>query len=205
MVESGPGELRQCDMILMDSSPLIYLAKAGRLDLLLKISRRIYVPDEVYYEAAGRWYAPYAPTDNPPPDAELIKKFTSENHDRFQIVPTQLGSLLQRDRLAGVATEMDNAGEMAAVSVYERRKELTGNKAPVLVIFEDTEIPVRLTNKNVHLLSTFGFFLAMEKAGYLVSAQDAYDAIPFEYRPSGLAVDKSVRGDTSYGDLVNNP
>lgn len=205
MVEADPAGLRQCDMILMDSSPLIYLAKARRLDLLLKVSSRIYVPDEVYYEAAGRWYAPYVPTDNPPADAELIKDFMSENHDRCQIVPTQLGSLLQRDRLAGIATEMHNAGEMAAVSVYERRKELTGNRAPVLVIFEDTEIPVRLANKDVHLLSTFGFFVAMEKAGYLASALHAYDAIAAGYRPSAIAVDKSVRGDTSYSDLVSKP
>lgn len=203
MVEPGPDKLRQCDMILMDSSPLIYLAKAGCLDLLLKISRRIYIPDEVYYEAAGRWYAPYASPDSPPADAELIKNFMSENHDRFQIVPTQLGALLQRDRLAGAATEMDNAGEMAAVSVYERRKELTGARAPVLVIFEDTEIPVRLANKDVHLLSTFGFFVVMEKAGYLVSAQKAFDAIPAGHRQSAIAVDASVRGDTSYSDLVN--
>lgn len=199
------GSLRQCDMILMDSSPLIYLAKAGCLNLLLHFARRIYVPDEVYFESAGRWFDPYLANVPPPADAVQIRDFMRVNADRFQTVQTQLGFVLQRDRLAGLPVDVANAGEMAAVSVFERRRELTGLREPVLVIFEDSEVPLRFANKDVHLLSTFALFLVMEKAGYLVSAQAAFNTIPAGERPSRLPVDVSVVGDTSYVGLIDRP
>jgi hypothetical protein len=193
-------ELRACDMILMDSSPLIYLAKAGCLELLLHFSARVFVPDEVYFEAAGRWFGNEAlpQATAPPADAVAIFKFISENADRFQIVSTQIGSMLAQQRRAGQAPKLDNAGEMAAVSVYERRRELTGDRLPVLVVFEDTEVPLRFSRKDAHLLSTFGLLVAMELAGHLPSAQQAFERIPAAERPSSLPVDVSVRGDSDY-------
>lgn len=196
------GEVRQCDMILMDASPLIYLAKANCLGLLLNFAKHVYVADEVYFECAGRWFDPYAGYGEPPQDAIQIAEFVKVNKNRIVIKDTQLGAELKKRRLVGERVEIQNAGEMAASSLFDRRREITGGRKPVLVIFEDTEVPLRFVGKDVHLMSTFALFVAMEKAGYLKSAQDAFESIPNDSRPSDIPVDESISGDTSYGTLL---
>lgn len=191
---------RACGMILMDSSPLIYLAKADCLALLLHFNAVLFVPDEVYFEAAGRWFGPNA-TDaaaTAPADAKVVFDFIVAHPQVFQIVETQLGELLRLQRATGVSVNMTNAGEMAAVSVYERRKELTGGRQPVLVIYEDSELPHRLRAKDAHVLSTYALLLTMEKAGHLPSAAAAFNRIAPGSRPSNLPFDHSIKGDTVY-------
>lgn len=192
-------------MVLMDSSPLIYLAKADCLHLLLKIGARIFVPDEVYFEAAGRWLEPDPEpklTESPPKDATDIAAFIADNAEHFQVVATQLGSLLAQQRRNGLNPKIDNAGEMAAASVFDRRRELTGDRLPVLLVFEDSEVPLIFAQKDVHLLSTYAFLVAMEMAGHLPSAQIAFDRIPVGQRPAKKVVDQSVRGDTEYRSMI---
>jgi hypothetical protein len=196
------GEIRQCNMILMDASPFIYLSKAHCLELLLNFANAIYIPDEVYFECAGRWCAPYSGYGEPPADAIQISKFVQTNKDRIFIKETQLGADLKKRRLAGEKVEIQNAGEMTAVSLFDRRREFTGGREPVLVIFEDTEVPLRFAGKDVHLMSTFALFVAMEKAGYIACAQDAFESIPCGSRPSNIVVDESIQGDTRYSKLL---
>lgn len=197
--------VRTCDMVLMDSSPLIYLEKADCLHLLLKFEARIFMPDEVYFEAAGRWLGP-DPAPNldasPPKDALVIARFIADNAEHFQIVETQLGSLLAQQRRSGLDPKIDNAGEMAAASVFDRRRELTGDRLPVLLVFEDTEVPLIFAQKDVYLLSTYALLLAMEFAGHLPSARAAFERIPTGERPATKRTDKSVRGDTEYRSMI---
>ena len=47
--------MRRCDLIVMDAGPLNMLAIADRLDLLLAVGLRVYIPDEVYFEAAEKF------------------------------------------------------------------------------------------------------------------------------------------------------
>ena len=202
--------LRTCDMILMDASPLIYLAKAGLLDLLLNFGRTIYVADEVYHEVCGRWFSSPAgsatgisSSTDAPPDAGAIHRFIQDNAERFQIVPTQLGQMLSNVRATRQDPGMRDAGEMASVSVYDRRLELTGARDPVLLIFEDTEVPLRLAAKDAHILSTYGLFVAMASAGLLLSADEAYESIPIGGRPAKPGIDASLKGDTEYESLLS--
>jgi hypothetical protein len=193
---------RQCDMILMDASPLIYLAKADCLDLLLNFVKRVYISDEIYFECAGRWFAPHTGNGEPPSDAIQIAEFVRANSQKIIITDTQLGVQLKKDRLLGGKVDIQNAGEMSARSLFDRRREITGGRAPVLVIFEDTEVPLRFAGKDIHLMSTFALFLAMEMAGHISSAQDIFDAIPSGFQPSIVPIDESVSGDTTYSDLL---
>lgn len=195
-------EERQCDMILMDASPLIYLAKAHCLELLLNFAKNIYVPDEVYFESAGRWFDPYSGYGIPPQDAIQIAEFAGGHQGKIIVKDTQLGVELKKRRLAGDKVEIQNAGEMAARSLLDRRREITGGRAPVLVIFEDTEVPLRFAGKDIHLMSTFALLLAMEKAGHIDSAQRAFDSIPAGARPSGSPIDESVSGGSTYSALL---
>lgn len=199
------GGVRACDMVLMDSSPLIYLAKADCLHLLLKFEARVFIPDEVYFEAAGRWLGPDPSpklTEHPPKDALDIARFIADNAEHFQIVETQLGALLAQQRRNGLDPKIDNAGEMAAASVFDRRRELTGDRLPVLLVFEDSEVPLIFAQKDVHLLSTYALLVAMELAGHLPSAQAAFERIPAGQRPSTKAIDKSVRGGSEYRSML---
>lgn len=178
----------------MDSSPLIYLAKADCLHLLLKFQARIFIPDEVYFEAAGRWLGPDPEpklTESPPKDATDRAAFIADNAEHFQVVATQLGSLLAQQRRNGLNPKIDNAGEMAAASVFDRRRELTGDRLPVLLVFEDSEVPLIFAQKDVHLLSTYALLVAMEMAGHWPSAQIAFDRIPAGQRPSRKVIDQS--------------
>lgn len=186
----------------MDASPLIYLAKANCLDLLLHFAKRIYVSDEIYFECAGRWFEPYVESGEPPPDAIQIAEFVSANRHKIVITDTQLGDQLKKDRLAGGKVNIQNAGEMSARSLFDRRREITGGRAPVLVIFEDTEVPIRFAGIDVHLMSTYALFVAMEVAGYIHSAQGVFDSIAAGSRPSDTPIDDSIFGDTSYTDLL---
>lgn len=196
-------ELRQCDMILMDASPLIYLAKARHLDLLLNFASHIYVADEVYFECAERWLKPFVTDGDAPQDAIQIAEFIRANEKNISVKETQLGQQLRKLRLANEKVDIQNAGEMAAVSLFDRRREITGGRDPVLVIFEDTEVPLRFANKDVHLMTTFALFVAMERAGYIESALDAFESIPKGSRPSEIVVDKSIMGDTTYRKLLS--
>lgn len=195
-------EERQCDMILMDASPLIYLAKADCLELMLNFAKRVYVSDEVYFECAGRWFDPYVGNGEPPSDAIRIAEFVHANSEKIIIKDTQLGSQLKKDRLAGGKVEIQNAGEMSARSLFDRRREISGGCSPVLVIFEDTEVPLRFAGSDVHLMSTFALLLAMEIAGYINSAQEIFDLIPAGFQPSNIPIDESVIGGTTYSDLL---
>ena len=47
--------MRRCDLIVMDAGPLNMLAIADRLDLLLAVGLLVYIPDEVYFEAAEKF------------------------------------------------------------------------------------------------------------------------------------------------------
>ncbi len=46
--------MRACDLVIMDAGPLIKLALADRLDLLLCFDRHVYIPDEVEFEAVHK-------------------------------------------------------------------------------------------------------------------------------------------------------
>ena len=48
-------KMRRCDLIVMDAGPLNMLAIADRLDLLLAVGLLVYIPDEVYFEAAEKF------------------------------------------------------------------------------------------------------------------------------------------------------
>ena len=58
--------MRSIDLIIMNAGPLIELALADRLDLLLAFNSRVFIPDEVYFEAAGKdaWEHGCAPTSD---------------------------------------------------------------------------------------------------------------------------------------------
>lgn len=41
-------------IVISNSSPLIYLAKIGKIDLLKKLFRQVFIPQEVYYEVVTK-------------------------------------------------------------------------------------------------------------------------------------------------------
>jgi hypothetical protein len=190
---------RRCDMIIMDASPLIYLAKAAALETLLHFNRRIFIADEVYHEACGRWLGADAASGlQTPACAVRIWELIESHPQHFVIVPTQLGELLREARKGGKDRVMHNAGEYTSATLYDNRLELTGSSKPVLVVYEDAELPRQFKSKDVHLLSTYGLMVALEQEGLVDSADALYEAIPQGERPARKVTDESNSGDTEY-------
>ena len=199
---------RECAIIVMDSTPLIDLARIGQLDLFLAFDLPIFVADEVYYECIDKYRDIHGAQ---PEDARLIKEWVSANSKMVHVVETQLGQTLAAARRAGTYKDAPNYGEMAAAQVYDQRRELNEKSraptlAPVLLIYDDADVPaLHFGSKDVHVLSTYGVLVALERHGSISSADVLWSHIPEKQR--GLEAsdkknleprDESQRGDTTY-------
>jgi hypothetical protein len=100
---------RAIDVVLPDSGPLISLAKADRLDLLLRFKSqvRILVADLVAYEVTHH--------ANRFEDARAIKEFLDAHRDRIKVTPTVVGDNHIRQAQLREAYEQAGSEERAAV------------------------------------------------------------------------------------------
>jgi hypothetical protein len=163
---------RSIRVVLPDSGPLISLARASALDLLLTFREgiRIVLTDVVEFEVTHR--------SDDFPDAAVIKQFISENRDRIEVLPTTVGSLalselkkmLQDGQSASLPGDM---GELSVTSfVISMRTANPGD--PTLVILEDDwfESNAYAVPGNVHLLSTSAWLDGLEEMKVIASAAE---------------------------------
>lgn len=69
------------NLAVLDSTPLILLAKIGRLDILKPLFNKIYIPEAVYNETVTRGKNLHLP------DAYIIEKATKDWINRTQVAP----------------------------------------------------------------------------------------------------------------------
>jgi hypothetical protein len=180
---SGPFHL-----IVTDTSPLITLALADALDVLLRPSIPVSIPDAVYIEATRIRTAA---------GASRIVEWMNDHLDRVRIVPTEVGVDQQRRIEEGRTTRA--LGEQAALEVLERF--LSGNpEAEALLLFEDTDIARRraIVDERASLISTGDFLRELEAAKLIQSA----DHILEQAAKSGRNVERQ-RQATSDTDTRN--
>ncbi len=200
--------MRQRAIIVMDSTPLIDLAKIGQLDLFLSFELPIYIADEVYYECVQKYQDIHGVELA---DATVIRDWIAANPRHVFILKTPLGKMLAAARKDRNYRDAPNYGEMAAVQAYDSRRQLNeasgANKlAPVLLIYDDADVPtLHFGSKDVHVLSTYGVLVAVEKHGLIESADALWNRIPEKQRGIGPSDKKhleprdvSPRGDTGY-------
>lgn len=152
-------------LIVTDTSPLITLALADALDVLLRAGIPLSIPDAVYIEATRVRAAA---------GAGRIVEWINAHLDLVRIVPTEVGIDQQRrleERRAVAAL-----GEQAAFEVLERFLE-TDPAAEALLLFEDNDIARRraVVDERVSLLSTGDFLCELEAAQLIQSADYILD------------------------------
>lgn len=152
-------------LIVTDTSPLITLAVADELDVLLRAGLKIEIPDAVYSEATR------VPTA---PGANRIKDWINANSEQVRIVPTEIG-IDQRKRLEDGRTVKD-MGEQAALETLDifLAKNADGE---ALLLFEDSDIRRRraVVDDRVSLISTGDFLRELQTARLIQSADHILD------------------------------
>ena len=146
--------------LLPDAGPLITLAYAEALDVLLKPGWSVQIVDMVLHEV----------TRNQTPTSLSIAVWADKN--KIRILPTKIFEHYQQARESGVtAPRKSNLGELA---VQEAMTQLVlNNPSPIGVfLFEDHKIARAgfVLPENCRKVSTRAFLIFLEQKGWLESA-----------------------------------
>jgi len=179
---------RTYTLIVTDTSPLITLALAGELDLLLRLGTPVSIPDAVFNEATRVRTAG---------GASAIVEWVNAHLDQVHIAPTEVGIDQQRRLEEGRSTR--ELGEAAALETLERVLS-ADTAAEALLLFEDSDIMRRrvIVDERVDLIST-GDFLRELEAAHLIQSTDRILDVATEAgrnmeRQRETTSDESVRG-----------
>jgi predicted nucleic acid-binding protein len=152
---------RTYTLIVTDTSPLITLALAGELDLLLRLGTPVSIPDAVFNEATRVRTAG---------GASAIVEWVNAHLDQVHIAPTEVGIDQQRRLEEGRSTR--GLGEAAALETLDRVLS-ADTEAEALLLFEDSDIMRRrvIVGERVDLISTCDFLRELE-AAHLIQSTD---------------------------------
>jgi hypothetical protein len=196
--------MRSCTLVIMDAGPLIKLALADQLDLLLCFDLKVYIPDEVYFEAVEKfaWEHQLPPTA----DKRRLKAWVKAQSraGKVSCPPTLVGETAARKReqgdyAPGMKNHRKNTGELAAHDFFNNREDWGHPGEPALLLMDDGPgiEKVKLQNLDVHILSTYALLVALEQDGQIASADAVWDdverALPTVQKTK---VDASVRRTT---------
>jgi hypothetical protein len=188
----------------MDAGPLIKLALADQLDLLLCFDLKVYIPDEVYFEAVEKfaWEHQLPPTA----DKRRLKAWVKAQSraGKVSCPQTLVGETAARKRAQGdyapgMRNHRKNTGELAAHDFFNNREDWGHPGEPALLLMDDGPgiEKVKLQNLDVHILSTYALLVALEQDGQIASADAVWADIEQTLRTVQKAkVDASVRGTT---------
>lgn len=157
---SGPFSL-----IVTDTSPLLTLALADALDVLVRPGLPIRIPDAVYLEATRVRGAP---------GADRIVAWINDHLEQVRIVPTDIG--IDQQRRLEEGRSLRGLGEQAAIEALDRFLA-ADQAAEAILLFEDTDLSRRraILDERVGLISTGDFLRELEAAGLIQSADRILD------------------------------
>jgi hypothetical protein len=156
-------------IFIPDAGPLISLAIADELDLLLRVADdvRLIITDHVQWEVTRR---------DDLPDTARIKAFLEANAPRIEVMKTTVGTMAKNTLQAADGAEsirrMKNLGELSISSaMIDLRRRAPG--PPTLVLIEDEWFGSHASREgNAHLLSTSAWLDGLEQLGVIPSAAD---------------------------------
>jgi hypothetical protein len=156
-------------VIIPDASPVLTLARIGRIDLLGSFSVPVQIVDQVHYEITK------AEND---PTGEVASGLT-RLHNRIQVIETNVGVGYQTRRHRDPQTPSRNLGEIAVDEYATTLAATSGPNFVPLVLFEDPDIMMlRIARlKNVHLLNTTAWLLTLHREGLVPEALDLVEQI----------------------------
>jgi predicted nucleic acid-binding protein len=172
-------------LLIPDAGPLISFAKADELRLLRVLGLPVYVVDQVRYETTR---------DKRFVDAVRIESFIQNNKDLVKVFETAVGKAAAERRVGGETGRQPGQGEAAIAELLARLDEITGDPdAPVMLLYEDSDLRKSrfVVPENVHVVSTKGLLVGMERRGLISSADAVWRAINTAGRsPSNVVVDE---------------
>jgi hypothetical protein len=169
-------------LIVPDAGPLISLARANALDVLLALEIPIYIIDHVLYEVGKPEFI----------DGQIIRQFVAEHADRIHEFETFVGKQAKAVRDAGFSGRQPGLGE-AAISEFLSKYDLEFDDMSPMLLFEDSDISKRkiIVPDSVHVTSTMKLLKGLELDGLIPSAQAIWDAIEATGRkPSKVEIDR---------------
>lgn len=149
-------------VIITDASPVLTLARIGRLDLLGSFAVPVRIVDQVYYEVTK-------PENDPKGEvAASLKRL----HNQIEIVETLIGFAFRTKTERGERPRSANLGEVAVDEYATALAYSSGPNFVPLVLFEDPDVmDLRITRlKGVHLLNTAAWLLTLHREGLLPEA-----------------------------------
>lgn len=156
-----------CELIIPDAGPLITLAYASRLDLLLATQAKVVVIDMVKIEL----------TRHLTKTSQLIIDFISNN--AIDIVETDIGREAARQ---GIDFKKSHAGERATqdylFDFYDENNGVHSEEKFALLLFEDHKVSGTgfVLPENVYVISTRAFLARLEALKLIPSAQEISNA-----------------------------
>ena len=194
-------------MLLMDSTPLILLAKIDRLSLLLNFNLKIFMSQEVLFEVTEKKAFENKRVQN---KEELgILNFIRENEKKGNIivVRTFICDAAEKERSKNPNFKIKGNGEVSANSLFLNRSNY-GITGPALLLYEDSDVETIFRNDDVHFLTTYSALLAMEKRKVIKSAESEWNKISKFYNEKNNEPlkaninDKSNKNDTEYKSKI---
>lgn len=169
---SAPLRPKPIALVVTDAGPLITLALAGELDVLIqKDGIHVFVPDMVRFEVLRHIDKPGAQEIDAwirrnEPDKVTVS--STEEFQEFQIVLGAKPNARSRGR-----------GEAAAAEVLKR--ELAKGDRIGILLFEDGDLRTNTyivkAPDNVLIISTAQFLMGLEREGLIASAEEILDRV----------------------------
>jgi len=157
---------------IFDSGPLISLALAGELDVILHTS--IYITDVVKMEVIDKGLAKNAI------DAATLHSFYTRYIDDITVINTLVGDEFSRSLALGdTSRRRKNMGEESILEFVSGRRSKA--PSPMIVVYEDRWFTTNKDKIPEHcsLLSTSAFLRILEAQGKIPSAHAIEQKIPY--------------------------
>jgi hypothetical protein len=151
-------------VIIPDASPALTLARVARVDLLRSFTAPIKIVDQVRYEITKLQNNPKGEV------AAALKRL----HNQIEIVETNVGVGFQARRARNPDEPSADLGEIAVDEYATSLARTSGPSFVPLVMFDDPDVmELRIARlKNVHLLNTTAWLLALHSEGLLPEGLD---------------------------------
>lgn len=149
-------------LVVSDTSPLITLAKADQLDLLLELNAPIEIPDVVFFEATREGFV----------DGKRLVDWVNRCSKTVRIVPTSRAREWLILKEAGERAK--GFGELAAIEVVDAFSAAHPAER-ILLLYEDVDLRRYQVAEAALLVTTGTLLLELERAGRIQSADQVLD------------------------------
>ena len=156
-------------VIIPDASPVLTLARIGRIDLLGSFTVPVRIVDQVNFEIRK--------SENDPKGE--VAAALAKLHNQIEVVETNVGVGYQTRRARNPQTPSGDLGEIAVDEYATSLARHSGPNFVPLVLFEDPDVlNLRIARlRGVHLLNTTAWLLTLHREGLLPEALELVETI----------------------------